>query len=428
MKMARRTRNSLILLVAGVLAFLGGERVLYGPAGLLARRGGEPESESVAPSDLPPHHAFLAVGLGGFRGLLADALWLRAARLQDEGRYLEIVQLARWITQLEPQFTETWVYHAWNMAYNIGAMFADPADRWRWVQNGLRLLRDEGARWNPGDPRMYWEIGWIYQHKIGGDSDPAAAFFQRELAVGVEALLPGGLYRADRVAADSALRERLIAEYRLDPRILDIVRRRFGDLDWRLAESHAVYWAVCGLAAAGEKGSLPSERMIYSAMMELFRRGTLVMTADGGTQLRLPALDLAPSALRALESAMAAPDREFLRDLHLAFLGDAILLSMAFGREAQAEALWELRRTRYPNLASFNSPAEFVRRYTAMRMHSLPEDRAWGLIGDAWLQSFRARGAGLNEMADGYRRWAEWLWQGWREGDGAAVGEPSGIQ
>lgn len=412
MRIPRKMAVSLAILALGLLCFFTAERLLYNAQGLLG--AGRTAGGSVVRTEgLPPPQAFIALGLGGFRGLLADVLWMRSARLQDQGRFLEMVQLARWITQLEPQFTETWSYHAWNMAYNISGLFSDPADRWRWVQNGLRLLRDEGVRWNSEDARMYWEIGWIYQHKIGGATDPAAPYYRRELARGIESILPGGHYRSDRLSADPVVRNRLLSEYKLDPRIVGVVRRRFGDLDWRLPETHAIYWAVCGLAVAGETGSLPCERLIYSSLIELFRKGTLVLSPDGETLLRLPDIDLALSALRALESAMARPDREFLRDLHEAFLGDAILLSLAFDRKEQAEALWELRRTRYPNLASAPTPAEFARRYAALRMQTVPPAQAQAMIFEAWSQSYRATAAGLDDMAAGYRRWAEWLWTGW---------------
>lgn len=411
MKISKKTGISLLILAAGLVLFLAAERLLYGPRAILGSRTGN--ASTFRGEGLPPHQAFIALGLGGFRGLLADALWMRAARLQDQGRFLEMVQLAHWITQLEPQFTETWVYHAWNMAYNISALFADPADRWRWVQNGLRLLRDEGVHWNAGDSRMYWEVGWIYQHKIGGSSDSAAPYYRRELARGIEAILPGGRYRTGQGSIDSKVRERLFAEYRLDPRIMDIVRHRFGDLDWRLPETHAVYWAVCGLAAAGDKGSLPCERLIYSSMIELFRRGTLVMSPDGETLIRLPDLDLALSAVRSLESAMSHPDREFLDALHEGFLGDAILLSVTFDRREQAEALWELRRSRHPNLASASTPEEFARRYASLRMQSVKSSQALGMVFEAWAQSYRATGAGLEPAAAGYRRWAGLLWTGW---------------
>lgn len=67
----------------------------------------------------PPVVAFTTMALGSFRGLLADLLWLRAASLQDQGNYFEMVQLASWITKLQPRFSGATAYLAWNMAYNI---------------------------------------------------------------------------------------------------------------------------------------------------------------------------------------------------------------------------------------------------------------------------------------------------------------------
>src|SRR6201996_7964449 len=91
----------------------------------------------------PPVLAFTSVALGGFRGLIANALWMRATDLQDEDKYFEMVQLADWITKLEPHFTSVWTIQAWNMAYNISVKFKDPQDRWQWVSRGVHLLRDE---------------------------------------------------------------------------------------------------------------------------------------------------------------------------------------------------------------------------------------------------------------------------------------------
>ena len=47
----------------------------------------------------PPLLAFSSVALGGFRGLMANALWFRVTRLQDEGRFFEALSLADWITK-----------------------------------------------------------------------------------------------------------------------------------------------------------------------------------------------------------------------------------------------------------------------------------------------------------------------------------------
>ena len=63
------------------------------------RRAGLPEAPAYA-IRVPPLLTFVTVGLGGFRGMAAEVLWARADRLQDEGRYLELVQLADgWIVK-----------------------------------------------------------------------------------------------------------------------------------------------------------------------------------------------------------------------------------------------------------------------------------------------------------------------------------------
>src|SRR6266404_2222780 len=105
----------------------------------------------------PPVLAFTTVALGGFRGLISNALWIRATELQDDDKFFEMAQLADWITKLEPNFVQVWLVQAWNMAYNISVKFKDYPDRWRWVKRGFELLRDEGLAYNPNEILMYRE-------------------------------------------------------------------------------------------------------------------------------------------------------------------------------------------------------------------------------------------------------------------------------
>src|SRR6186997_3100102 len=91
----------------------------------------------------PPVLAFTTVALGGFRGLIANMLWLRASELQDEDKFFEMAQLADWITKLEPHYPQVWLVQGWNMAYNISVKFKESApgqfpDRWRWVYGGIK--------------------------------------------------------------------------------------------------------------------------------------------------------------------------------------------------------------------------------------------------------------------------------------------------
>src|SRR3974390_930930 len=124
--------------------------------------------------------AFTTVALGGFRGLIANALWIRATDLQDDDKFFEMMQLADWITKLEPHFVHVWLVQAWNMAYNISVKFKDFPDRWRWVKAGLELLRDDGLRYNPNETLIYRELAWFFQHKLGQNLDDAATYYKEQ--------------------------------------------------------------------------------------------------------------------------------------------------------------------------------------------------------------------------------------------------------
>ena len=139
--MTARAKKVLLLLLAAALLF-GAGRVQQ----LLNRdRDALGLTRASALTGAPPVLAFTTVALGGFRGLISNYLWIRANDLQLDDKYFEAAQLADWITALEPNFTQVWLFQAWNMAYNISVKFKDAPDRWRWVERGIELLRDEGA-------------------------------------------------------------------------------------------------------------------------------------------------------------------------------------------------------------------------------------------------------------------------------------------
>lgn len=129
-----------------------------------------------------PPQVGLGIAMGAFRGLFVNMLWMRANDLKEEGKYYEAMELARAITRLQPRFNQVWVFHAWNMAYNISVTTQTKEERWQWVNNGIRLLRDEGLRYNPNDMLIHKELSWIFLHKVGGYTDDANGFYKRELA------------------------------------------------------------------------------------------------------------------------------------------------------------------------------------------------------------------------------------------------------
>lgn len=139
----------------------------------------------------PPSLAFATVAMGAFRGLIVDILWMRADTLKQEGKFFDAKQLAEWITTLQPRFAQVWVFHAWNMAYNISVAVPNtqPQERWRWVKNGYELLRDRAIELNPNSILLYRELAWIFQHKIGDISDDCHRYYKRELALSMRGLL-----------------------------------------------------------------------------------------------------------------------------------------------------------------------------------------------------------------------------------------------
>ena len=125
--------------------------------------------------------SFTTVALGSFRGLLADLLWLHQISLKDQGSYFEMVQLANWITDLQPQFAGSAVYLGWEMAYNLSVTCSNFEDRWRWIQEGLKLLRDKAMIYNPEDTNIYFDMTRIYTEKLGNVYDDAHLFYKNKL-------------------------------------------------------------------------------------------------------------------------------------------------------------------------------------------------------------------------------------------------------
>ncbi len=129
----------------------------------------------------PPEVA-LGVAMGAFRGLFVNMLWMRANELKEEGKYHEAVDLASTITKLQPRFGKVWVFHAWNLAYNISVATQTKEERWQWVKAGIDLLRKQGIPANPGDTEMHKELAWILLHKVQGYMDDAHHYYKRQFA------------------------------------------------------------------------------------------------------------------------------------------------------------------------------------------------------------------------------------------------------
>ena len=131
---------------------------------------------------VPKHIMWGQVALGSFRGIFVDFLWYRAFQMKQAGQHREAQQLSKWICLLQPRFDKVWSYRAWDMAYNISVTTHTQEERWNWVNKGIRLLRNEGVRYNPDSVLIKKELSWIFFHKIGAMSDDVHWYYRRRLA------------------------------------------------------------------------------------------------------------------------------------------------------------------------------------------------------------------------------------------------------
>jgi len=164
--------------------------VLLGAGFVLSQRtNGIRTEQGLARMELPAQarpdlltNVLLSVG----RALAVDYLWIGLQNMQQEGRYFDAMQRAEWICHLQPHFPAVWIFHSWNLSYNISVAMNSEEDRWRWVLNGIEILRDRGIALNPQTVKLYQQLAWIYHHKVGGLSDDCHWYYKSQLALAIE--------------------------------------------------------------------------------------------------------------------------------------------------------------------------------------------------------------------------------------------------
>ena len=354
-------------------------------------------------NNAPPLVSFTTMALGSFRGLIADLLWLRAASLQQDKNYFEMVQLASWITKLQPRFAGATAYLAWNMAYNISVTCSLWQDRWYWVWEGIKLIRDEALLYNPGASRLYWELAVIFQQKMGNVLDNASYYYKARLATEMEAVitlepkweiwstmpytaegfmklfpendpiwaaarkagLPGyaaltenfrmnsvlpakfvealkDVKKAEKV--DAALRTVWLYEkYRLRADYVHKINMEYGSLDWRLPEAQAIYWATEGIRVTGH--DMQCSRIIATCLQEMMRAGRILWTHQDGYRYLIiaPNLDIVMSAIRTYDWAYDNSNSlSSFKTGKINFMKNAAVFLFYFGRLNETREVYKI--------------------------------------------------------------------------------------
>ena len=375
----------------------------------------------------PPVLAFTTVALGGFRGLIANALWIRANDLQNDDKFFEAAQLASWITDLEPSFTQVWLFQGWNMAYNISVKFKDFPDRWRWVERGIELLRDKGLRYNPNNVDIYRELSWFFQHKMGQNLDDANTYYKQQWAGEMTPLFgPHGTNFSELInptTAEARTNAQMLREkYKLDPVFAQRVDAQYGPLDWRLPEAHAIYWAAYGLDVAKKNPDkvkaddlIKLRRSIYQDMLQAFHHGRIIDDPFAQTSSLEPNLDLVAKVNDAYVTLMTEDEQysNHISNAHRNFLKDAVYFLYENNRVAEAAQWYKILGEKYPDKYVLDAdPNSFPTNTTLVEyavgrvqaeLGDTSQERITGVIEGLLARSYYELAIGQDDRSAGFR-------------------------
>ena len=383
-------------------------------------------------TNAPPILAFTTVALGGFRGLISNLLWTRANQLQEDDKFFEMAQLSDWITKLEPHFSQVWAHEGWNMAYNISVKFKDFPDRWRWVQNGIELLRDQGLRYNPDDVLIHRELAWFFQHKMGANLDDASMYYKEQWRTNMEEVFGGKEPNYEALlhpkTPDEINRARLLREkYKMDPALMKQIDEEYGPLEWRLPEASAIYWAAEGLQRAAENPTRIStdttadlivlRRVIYQCMQLSWQRGRIVDNPFVNQMEFGPNLDMIPKVnatyLKMYEEEKDPSQKEGVLKAHRNFLRQAVYSLYVYNRMADAAKWYKYLGEKYPDKTiidgDFNSyPRNLTLDQYAVAcvqedINDLSKDRVQTILEGLLITSYTSFAIDQDERGEGLR-------------------------
>lgn len=113
-----------------------------------------------------PTSAAMNLVLLGFRGIAADLIWLDADHNEEIKNWAELRSNVDAIIMLQPHFVKVWQFQGWNLAYNVSAAWDLVADRYYWVKEGAKFLK-QGCVINGKIAQLPYEDGRIIGTKIG---------------------------------------------------------------------------------------------------------------------------------------------------------------------------------------------------------------------------------------------------------------------
>ena len=116
--------------------------------------------------EIDPASESMKLATLGMRGVAANILWERANEYKKKEEWDNLRATLNQIAKLQPNFISVWQFQAWNLSYNVSVEFDNYEHRYHWVKKGIEFLM-QGIRYNRNEPRLLWDLGWFFGHKVG---------------------------------------------------------------------------------------------------------------------------------------------------------------------------------------------------------------------------------------------------------------------
>jgi hypothetical protein len=126
---------------------------------------------------------------------------------------------------------------------------------------------------------------------------------------------------------------------------------RYGPLEWRLPEAHAIYWGALGLKKTKPKNPIEFHRLIYQSMQLAVTRGRITPDMASGKIVLGPNIDMSAKAHETYIESMKLDPQNFeqVRTAHKNFLRNLPYYFYLDGRITEAGRWFATLRGLYPD-------------------------------------------------------------------------------
>ena len=221
---------------------------------------------------------------------------------------------------------------------------------------------------------------------------------------------------------------------------------RYGPLEWRLPEAHAIYWAALGLREAErhpdkvkQSDLITLRRVIYQDMQLSFERGRLVVNPVTKRFDLAPNLGIIENVNAAYERALSDDEemRDNIRTAHRNFLRVAVYLLYEHNRIKEAQRWFDYLGKTYPNKPIIDDDPKSLPATVSLDRYALAcaqvdinesnRDLVTSAIEGMLVNSYTRLAMGEDAEAEGFQLLAQKIWEAYRNKVGDSRWDAVGI-